>query len=133
MLVPPFLLNLKPGALPIYSSVGAVFTILGFFGWAIPLLVTAPKADAKFVFTEFLNNSGYSNNGWVFVLSFYNPLYGLYGTDSMMHLVEEMKDASRDAPVSRYPNGILAHVFISLTMHRKQWSGLWSLPVLRLS
>ncbi|KAF5697570.1 choline permease, partial [Fusarium mundagurra] len=38
LLVIPFLLNLKPSALPVYSTVGAVFTILGFFGWAIPLL-----------------------------------------------------------------------------------------------
>lgn len=111
MLVAPFLLNLKPSALPLYSTVGAVFTILGFFGWAIPLLVTAPKSDAKFVFTKFLNNSGYTNNGWVFILSFYNPLYGLYGTDSMMHLVEEMKDASRDAPVNSSSHRTLEHDF----------------------
>uniref|UniRef100_A0A0D2YB15 Choline transport protein n=1 Tax=Fusarium oxysporum (strain Fo5176) TaxID=660025 RepID=A0A0D2YB15_FUSOF len=89
----------KPSALPFYSTVGAVFTILGFFGWAITLLATAPKASAKFVFTQFINNSGYTNNGWVFILSFYSPLYGLYGTDSMMHLVEEMKNASQDAPL----------------------------------
>ncbi|KAI8658002.1 hypothetical protein NCS57_01180600 [Fusarium keratoplasticum] len=98
LLVVPILLNLKPEVLPIYSTVGAVFTVLGFFGWAITVLVTAPKADAKFVFTTFLNNSGYSSNGWVFILGFYNPLYGLYGTDSMMHLVEEMKNAAEDAP-----------------------------------
>ncbi|KAJ4249756.1 hypothetical protein NW762_012097 [Fusarium torreyae] len=104
LLIIPFLLNLKPGALPVYSTVGAVFTVVGFFGWAITLLATAPKADARFVFTKFLNNSGYSSNGWVFILGFYNPLYGLYGTDSMMHLVEEMKNASRDAPVSQSPN-----------------------------
>ena len=126
MLVPPLLLNLKPGALPVYSTVGAVFTVLGFFGWAIPLLITAPKADAKFVFTEFINNSGYSSNGWVFILSFYNPLYGLYGTDSMMHLVEEMKDAARDAPVSKSPHGFLEHAFIVLMTIRGPWYGLWS-------
>ncbi|KAJ4022699.1 hypothetical protein NW752_000091 [Fusarium irregulare] len=98
LLAIPFLMNLKPSALPFYSTVGAVFTILGFFGWAITLLATAPKSSAKFVFTQFINNSGYTNNGWVFILSFYTPLYGLYGTDSMMHLVEEMKNASQDAP-----------------------------------
>ena len=100
LLAIPFLMNLKPSALPFYSTVGAVFTILGFFGWAITLLATAPKSSAKFVFTQFINNSGYTNNGWVFIISFYTPLYGLYGTDSMMHLVEEMKNASQDAPVN---------------------------------
>ncbi|RSL37992.1 hypothetical protein CEP53_015284, partial [Fusarium sp. AF-6] len=101
-LVAPFLLNLKPEVLPIYSTVGAVFTILGFFVWAIAMLIKAPKSDAGFVFTTFLNNSGYGSNGLVFIIGLYNSIYGLYGTDSMMHLVEEMKNASRDAPTEYY-------------------------------
>lgn len=47
----------------------------------------APKHDAKFIFTKFINNSGYTSSGWVFIMSFYSPMYGLYGTDGMMHLV----------------------------------------------
>ena len=57
-----------------------------------------PKHSASFIFTKFINNSGYTSNGWVFIMSFYSPMYGLYGTDGMMHLVEEMRDASREAP-----------------------------------
>ncbi|KAF5707560.1 choline permease [Fusarium mundagurra] len=105
----------KPSALPLYSTVGAVFTILGFFGWAITLLATAPKASAEFVFTKFINNSGYTNNGWVFILSFYTPLYGLYGTDSMMHLVEEMKNASQDAPRAMVWSMVLSGVATIVT------------------
>ncbi|KAF5675052.1 choline permease [Fusarium circinatum] len=115
LLVIPFLMNLKPSALPLYSTVGAVFTILGFFGWAITLLATAPKASAAFVFTKFINNSGYSSNGWVFILSFYTPLYGLYGTDSMMHLVEEMKNASQDAPRAMVWSMVLSGVATIVT------------------
>ncbi|KAH7151172.1 amino acid permease-domain-containing protein [Fusarium sp. MPI-SDFR-AT-0072] len=105
----------KPSALPFYSTIGAVFTILGFFGWAITLLATAPKSSAKFVFTQFINNSGYTNNGWVFILSFYSPLYGLYGTDSMMHLVEEMKNASQDAPRAMVWSMVLSGVATIVT------------------
>jgi hypothetical protein len=122
-------MNLKPSALPLYSTVGAVFTILGFFGWAITLLATATKSSAKFVFTQFINNSGYSNNGWVFILSFYSPLYGLYGTDSMMHLVEEMKNAAQDAPV----NLSTPWTSNSLTLRREPWFGPWSFLALLLS
>ncbi|CAG7563220.1 unnamed protein product [Fusarium equiseti] len=115
LLVIPLLMNLKPSALPFYSTVGAVFTILGFFGWASTLLATAPKSSAKFVFTQFINNSGYTNNGWVFILSFYTPLYGLYGTDSMMHLVEEMKNASQDAPRAMVWSMVLSGVATIVT------------------
>ncbi|KAF2166521.1 hypothetical protein M409DRAFT_23159 [Zasmidium cellare ATCC 36951] len=54
--------------------------------------------SADFVFTEFMNTSGWNSKGWVFILSMYVPIYGLYGTDSVMHLVEEMKHPARDAP-----------------------------------
>ncbi|KAF5009322.1 hypothetical protein FDECE_4451 [Fusarium decemcellulare] len=115
LLLIPVALNLKPEILPVYSTVGAVFTVLGFFAWAITMLVTAPKSDATFVFTTFLNNSGYGSNAWVFILGFYNPLYGLYGTDSMMHLVEEMKNAAKDAPRAMVWSMIFSGVMTLIT------------------
>lgn len=99
MIIIPLFMNLAPSLLPAYSSFGAFITIGGFFAWAITLLVMAPKSSATFVFTTFLNNTGYSSSGWVFIMSFYNSIYGLYGTDAMMHLVEEMRNAAKDAPV----------------------------------
>jgi len=92
-------MNLFTRLHPAYSAFGMILTLVSFGGWVIVMLVMAPKSSAEFVFTKFINNSGYSSSAWVFILSFYNPVYGLYGTDAMMHLVEEMKDASRDAPV----------------------------------
>lgn len=32
-------------------------------------------------------------------MSFYTPIYALYSTDGILHITEEMKDASRTAPV----------------------------------
>lgn len=67
---------------------GAFWTIAGGIAWAIVFGIMAePKHDAKFIFTTFINNSGYSSKVWVFIMSFYSPMYGLYGTDGMMHLV----------------------------------------------
>ncbi|KAJ9646171.1 hypothetical protein H2204_000834 [Knufia peltigerae] len=74
------------------------FNVGGLVVWAIVFLVMAEKTDAKFVFTDFINNSGWNSDAWVFILSFYTPIYGLYGTDGVMHLSEEMKNPSRDAP-----------------------------------
>lgn len=97
-LVAPIIVNLTPKYLPALNTFGAAWTIVGGLAWAISFGVMAPKHDSNFVFKLFLNNSGYSSAGWVFILSFYTPMYGLYGTDGMMHLVEEMKDASKQAP-----------------------------------
>ncbi|KAH0837062.1 putative amino acid transporter [Fonsecaea pedrosoi] len=123
-------MNLKQSWLPGMNMVGAIWTIAGGVAWAIVFGVMAPKHDAKFIFTKFINNSGYTSAGWVFIMSFYSPMYGLYGTDGMMHLVcapfcgggeewyadmddtqvEEMRNASRDAPVgSIFPEGYLCY------------------------
>jgi choline transport protein len=85
--------------LPALNVFGAFWTIAGGVAWAISFGVMAPKHDANFVFKTFINNSGYTSAVWVFIMSFYTPMYGLYGTDGMMHLVEEMRDASKQAPV----------------------------------
>ena len=79
---------------------GAFWTIGGGIARAASFGIMAPKHDANFIFKLFINNSGYTSSGWVFIMSFYTTMYGLYGTDGMMHLVEEMRDASKQAPVS---------------------------------
>ncbi|KAI1608000.1 amino acid/polyamine transporter I [Exophiala viscosa] len=97
-LVAPALSNLLPRYLPALQVFGAFFNISNGLIWAIVFLVMAEKNSGRFVFTEFLNSSGWTSKGWVFILSMYVPIYGLYGSDGVMHLVEEMKNASRDAP-----------------------------------
>lgn len=97
-LIAPIVVNLKQSWLPAMNVLGAFWTIGGGVAWAVVFAVLAPKHDANFIFKTFINNTGYVSSGWVFIMSFYNPAYGLYGTDGMMHLVEEMRDASRDAP-----------------------------------
>jgi choline transport protein len=74
-----------PKYLPAFQIFGAAFNVLSGIVWAIVFMVLAPKTSSKFVFTEFINTSGWTSNGWVFILSFYVPIYGLYGTDGVMH------------------------------------------------
>lgn len=67
---------------------GAFLTLGGAVVWVVVFAAMAePKHSAQFVFTEFINNSGYSNNAWVFFMSFYTPTYALYGTDGILHMV----------------------------------------------
>ena len=79
---------------------GGFITLFGGLAWGVSFLALAPKQSASFVFTEFINNSGYTSSGWVGILSLYSPIYALYGTDGILHITEEIKNAERDAPVS---------------------------------
>lgn len=99
-LIAPTLSNLGPIFLKRLNIFGAFFNIGSFFVWAVVFLALAPKNSASFVFTHLINTTGWKSDAWVFVLSMYAPIYGLYGTDGVMHLVEDMKDPARDAPVS---------------------------------
>ncbi|KAF3765011.1 amino acid transporter [Cryphonectria parasitica EP155] len=114
-IIVPLFMNLHASLLPFYSSFGAFLTVGGFFAWAITVLVKAPKSSAEFVFTTFLNNTGYTSSGWVFIMAFYNSIYGLYGTDAMMHLVEEMRNAAEDAPRAMVWSMIFAGVTTIVT------------------
>ena len=78
---------------------GGIITLGGGIAWAASFLALAPKHTARFVFTQFINNSGYTSKGWVGIMSFYTPIYALYGTDGILHIAEEMRDAERSAPV----------------------------------
>ena len=109
-LIAPAVSNLLPKYLPALQLFGAFFNISNTLIWAIVFLVLADKNDSKFVFSQFLNTSGWTSRGWVFILSMYVPIYGLYGTDGVMHLTEEMRNASRDAPVSVWSTSTLFHL-----------------------
>jgi choline transport protein len=97
-LIGPVVTNMTPGILPAISVLGGVFNVAGMIAWAAVFLAMAPRNSADFVFTTFINESGWSSKGWVFTLSLYVPMYGMYGTDSTLHMVEEMVNPARDAP-----------------------------------
>ncbi|KAF7977853.1 hypothetical protein HWV62_2615 [Athelia sp. TMB] len=58
------------------------------------------KASTKDAFTLFENNSGWTNNGWAFLLAFTAPMWTLTGYDSAAHVSEESAGASRAAPLA---------------------------------
>ncbi|KII85987.1 hypothetical protein PLICRDRAFT_44440 [Plicaturopsis crispa FD-325 SS-3] len=68
----------------------------------IALLVGAGdnKVTTKEAFTHFENNSGWTNNGWAFLLAFTAPMWTLTGYDSAAHISEEVSGAARAAPIA---------------------------------
>ncbi|KAH6894698.1 amino acid/polyamine transporter I [Thelonectria olida] len=77
--------------LALYWSVLAVIII------SIILLSTSEKTDARHVFTEFSNETGWPD-GVAWILGLLQSALSLIGFDVVLHLTEEMPNPSRDAP-----------------------------------
>lgn len=58
------------------------------------------KVSTKDAFTLFENNTGWTNNGWAFLLAFIAPMWTLTGYDSAAHISEEVAGAARIAPIA---------------------------------
>ncbi|KAI7902678.1 amino acid/polyamine transporter I [Cokeromyces recurvatus] len=97
---------------------GAFFTnILGIaFIVIVGLALTKPLASGEFVFTQFYNGSGFSSNGFSFLLVILQSQYTLSGYDSAAHMAEETKDSQSGSPfgilVSVAANVISGLVFL---------------------
>ncbi|KAJ3876596.1 amino acid/polyamine transporter I [Lentinula edodes] len=64
------------------------------------LVISDNKVSTRDAFTLFENNTGWSNNGWAFILAFTAPMWTLTGYDSAAHISEEVAGAARAAPIA---------------------------------
>ena len=84
--------------LPTLETACLVGHLAGFLVVMIPLLVLCPRNSASDVFLDFQNNSGYSNMGTAFLISQVYVMYCNLGSDSVVHISEEVEDASLIVP-----------------------------------
>lgn len=73
------------------------WSILSVVIISIILLSMSEKTDAKKVFTDFNNETGWSD-GVAWILGLLQSALSLIGFDVVLHLTEEMPNPSRDAP-----------------------------------
>ncbi|KAI9025028.1 amino acid/polyamine transporter I [Phycomyces nitens] len=64
----------------------------------VALVMTPNKPNARWVFTDFQNETGFSSSGYVFLIGLLQSQYTLSGFDSAAHMSEETRDAARSAP-----------------------------------
>jgi len=64
---------------------------------SITLLATSSKNNAKFVFTNFSNSTGWVD-GMAWILGLLQSALSLIGFDAAAHMTEEMPRPSEDAP-----------------------------------
>ncbi|ORZ03010.1 amino acid/polyamine transporter I [Syncephalastrum racemosum] len=64
----------------------------------VGLALTRPLATGSFVFSEFYNGSGFSSDGFAFLLVILQSQYTLSGYDSAAHMSEETKNSQHGSP-----------------------------------
>ncbi|EPB83006.1 hypothetical protein HMPREF1544_10236 [Mucor circinelloides 1006PhL] len=64
----------------------------------VALVLTPNKPSAKWVFTHFQNETGFSSGGYAFLIGLLQSQYTLSGFDSAAHMSDETRDAGRSAP-----------------------------------
>lgn len=79
---------------------GAVFVFfaLAFVSFFVVLLALGPRSSAKEIFTDFQDNAGWGSIGTACFVGISGPVIMVLGSDSAVHLAEELKDASKQLP-----------------------------------
>ncbi|KAK9425937.1 putative Amino acid permease [Seiridium unicorne] len=93
--------------LPTVNLLSAVLHVLGFLAIFITLAVMAPKNDSSFVFVDFMNSSGWSNDGVSWLVGLLSAVYPFLGYDAACHLAEEIPNASRNVPLAMVGSSVL--------------------------
>jgi len=105
--------------LPSLEIASLVGHSLGFFVVMIPLVVLCPKNSAYDVFVNFQDNSGYNNIGIAYLTSQITVIYCNLGSDSVVHISEEVEDASLIVPRCMwwsYVGNVIFGIFMLIVM-----------------
>ncbi|GKZ37169.1 hypothetical protein AbraIFM66950_008592 [Aspergillus brasiliensis] len=104
----------------LFSLVETASLIIHLMGFVVVLIVmwvcVPAKHDASFVFTTFLNSTGWPSNGLAWCLGMLSSCYVLAGYDGAIHLCEEMANPETAVPYcmlgSLAINDILGFIFL---------------------
>ncbi|KAJ6786634.1 hypothetical protein PWT90_03724 [Aphanocladium album] len=90
-------------ALPSIGHLGGFFIIAGVMVTIIvcaimPYINHVPYASNDFVWKDWVNQTGYTSNGFVFAAGMLNGAFAVGSTDCVTHLAEEIPHPSRNIP-----------------------------------
>ncbi|KAK4691322.1 choline transport protein, partial [Lecanoromycetidae sp. Uapishka_2] len=96
-----FIWNCYAKWLPVIAQISLSTSLISFF----VILVTVPaKAsshqDARFVFANFVNGTGWNQNGIAFIVGLINTNYAFACLDCATHLAEEVHRPERQVPIA---------------------------------
>ncbi|KAI8812198.1 amino acid/polyamine transporter I [Cladochytrium replicatum] len=85
--------------MPLVDKLGLYFSIILFLAYLIIIpTVGGIKNSAAFVFTEFINQTGWDSSAVVFLTGIINACYGMAYIDAAAHLAEEVPHPKRNIP-----------------------------------
>lgn len=97
---------LTSGWLPLFNQLIFFLSVLTLGAMTITLFVVSRShhATASFIFTDTTNQSGWSSDGFAFMLAVGNAVYAFLGSDCGAHLCEEIPNPAKNVPkVIMYP------------------------------
>lgn len=96
-----FLFNCYGKLLPKIATFTLFCSLISFFTILVVVPAKSPtKQDAKFVFANFVNNTGWSSNGIAFIVGLINTNWAFACLDSASHMAEEVHRPERQIPIA---------------------------------
>lgn len=91
--------------IPLFNKMVFILSVLTLSATTITLfVVTKDHASAEFIFTDTTNRTGWSSDGFAFMLAVGNAVYAFLGSDCGAHLCEEIPNPAKNVPkVMIYP------------------------------
>ncbi|OBT99911.2 hypothetical protein VE01_02203 [Pseudogymnoascus verrucosus] len=96
-----YFLNTWGRALPAINTLSLYLSLTSFI--VITIAVPASSSShqpASFVFTEFINNTGWKENGVAFLIGLINTNYPFAALDCATHVAEEVSNPERAIPIA---------------------------------
>ncbi|CAI7663125.1 unnamed protein product [Penicillium manginii] len=101
--------------LPHTNLIAGVLHVIGFIVIVSVLGSMSSKHTATYVFTEFSNSSGWTNDGTSWLVGLLSTVYPFLGYDAACHLSEELPKPSRNVPLAMIGsvaiNGLIGLVY----------------------
>lgn len=96
-----FAFNCYGKILPTVASISLYTTLISF----VVIFITVPSVanthqSADFVFKTFINNTGWSQNGIVFIVGLINVNWGFSCLDTAVHMAEEVRRPEKMIPIA---------------------------------
>lgn len=104
---------------PRLETLSLIGHIVGFFVVMIPLWVLCDKNSARDVFLTFQDQSGWDNMGAAYLTSQIYIMWCCFGSDSVVHIAEEVENASIVVPramIWSYAGNVFSGFIMLITM-----------------
>ncbi|KAH7137483.1 amino acid/polyamine transporter I [Dactylonectria estremocensis] len=95
------LFNISSHALPKITFVTLWTSIISFLVIILVVPIKAPSHQpTRWVFTDFVNRTGWSNDGIAYIVGLINPNWAFNGLDCATHMAEEVFEPERIIPIA---------------------------------